>query len=69
MTVIALLLLSLTAFLAASRGSIPPRTLNNLSDLLVCLLLTVCFLAGVNKSELRLGILFPDCLRRWGWVC
>jgi hypothetical protein len=59
MTVFALLLLSLTAFLAASRGSIPPRTLNNLTDLLVCLLLTICFLTGVNKSELPLRAFVP----------
>jgi hypothetical protein len=50
LTVFALLVLSLTAFLMASRGSVPPRTLNNLSDLLVCLLLTICFLTGVSKS-------------------
>jgi hypothetical protein len=50
LTVIALLVLSLTAFLMASRGSVPPRTLNNLSDMLVCLILTICFLTGVNKS-------------------
>jgi hypothetical protein len=50
LTALALLVLSLTAFLMASRGSVPPRTLNNLSDMLVCLILTICFLTGVNKS-------------------
>ena len=50
LTVFALLVLSLTAFLTASRGSVPPRALNNLSDMLVCLILAICFLTGVNKS-------------------
>ena len=59
MTVFALLLLSLTAFLLASRGSIPPRTLNNLSDLLVCLIMTICFLTGVNKSGLSVEAFLP----------
>ncbi len=58
-TVFALLVLSLTAFLVASRGSIPPRTLNNLSDMLVCLLLTICFLSGVNKSGLPVRAFIP----------
>jgi hypothetical protein len=59
LTMVALLVLSLTAFLMASRGSIPPRTLNNLSDLLVCLILTICFLTGVNKSGLPVRAFIP----------
>ena len=59
LTVIVLLVLSLTAFLMASRGTIPPRTLNNLSDMLVCLILTICFLAGVNKSGQPLRAFIP----------
>ncbi len=60
LTIFALLVLSLTAFLMASRGSIPPRTLNNLSDVLVCLLLTICFLSGVNKSWLPVRAFIPE---------
>jgi hypothetical protein len=48
-----LILLSLTAFLIGSRGSIPPRTLNNLSDIATCCLLALCFLAGVNQGARR----------------
>jgi hypothetical protein len=59
LSIFALLVLSLTAFLMASRGSIPPRTLNNLSDMLVCLLLTICFLSGVNKSGLPVRAFIP----------
>jgi hypothetical protein len=59
LTVFGLLVLSLTAFLMASRGSIPPRTLNNLSDILVCLILTICFLTGVNKSGLPVAAFIP----------
>ena len=58
LTVFLLIVLSLTAFLMASRGSIPPRTLNNLSDTVVCLVLAICFLAGVNKSSLPLPAFF-----------
>jgi hypothetical protein len=58
LTVSLLLVLSLTAFLMASRGSIPPRTLNNLSDIVVCLTLAICFLSGVNKSGLPLPAFF-----------
>ena len=50
LTVLALPALSLTVFLMASRGSVPPRALNNLSDVLVCIILAICFLTGVNKS-------------------
>jgi hypothetical protein len=57
--VFGLLLLSLTAFLMASRGSIPPRTLNNLSDMVVCCVLAICFLSGVNKSGLPAPVVFP----------
>jgi hypothetical protein len=51
LTTFALVVLSLTAFLVASHGSIPPRTLNNLSDIVTCCLLVICFLAGVNKGN------------------
>ena len=54
LAVLMMVVLSLTAFLMASRGSIPPRTLNNLSDIVACLVLAVCFLTGVNKSGLPL---------------
>jgi len=43
-------LLSLTVFLLASRGSMPPRVLNNLSDVTACLLLALCFLAGIFQG-------------------
>jgi hypothetical protein len=45
--------LSLGVFLMASHGSIPPRTLNNLSDIAACCLLALCFLAGVHRGARR----------------
>ena len=53
LTILLLLGLSLTAFLIGSGGSIPPRTLNNLSDMATCCLLALCFLAGVNQGGRR----------------
>jgi hypothetical protein len=53
LTSLLLLVLSLTAFLMGSRGSMPPRTLNNLSDITTCCLLALCFLAGVNQGARR----------------
>ena len=53
LTLLLLIGLSLTAFLIGSRGSIPPRTLNNLSDITTCCLLGLCFLAGVNQGARR----------------
>jgi len=44
---------SLAVFLFASRGSIPPRTLNNLSDITTCCFLALCLLAGVNQGARR----------------
>ena len=48
LTLGSLVALSLGVFLTASHGSIPARTLNNLSDMATCCLLALCFLAGVN---------------------
>jgi hypothetical protein len=42
--------LSLTAFLLASRGSMPPRVLNDLSDISACGLLALSFFAGIHKG-------------------
>jgi hypothetical protein len=53
LTLLLLILLSLTVFLIGSRGSIPPRTLNNLSDITTCCLLALSFLAGVNQGARR----------------
>jgi hypothetical protein len=53
LTLLLLIGLSLTAFLIGSRGSIPPRTLNNLCDITTCCLLGLCFLAGVNQGARR----------------
>ena len=53
LTLLLLVVFSLTVFLIGSRGSIPPRTLNNLSDITTCCLLALCFLAGVNQGARR----------------
>ena len=53
LTLLLLLGLSLTVFLFGSRGSIPPRTLNNLSDITTCCLLALFFLTGVNQGARR----------------
>jgi hypothetical protein len=53
LTLLLLLGLSLTAFLIGSRGSIPARALNNLTDITTCCLLALCFLAGVNYGARR----------------
>jgi hypothetical protein len=58
LTVLVLLVLSLTAFLIASHGSIPPRVLNNLSDIMSCCMLAICFLAGINKRNVSVPALF-----------
>lgn len=42
---------TLTAVLLTTRGSLPPRALNNLTDLVACCLLGLAFLAGVNKNS------------------
>ena len=47
---ISVVLLSLAAFLLASRGSIPPRALNNLSDVSAFCLSALAFLAGIPKG-------------------
>lgn len=52
-TLLSVIVLSLSAFLLASRGSMPPRVLNNLSDITSCCLLILCFLAGVNQGARR----------------
>jgi hypothetical protein len=48
-----LLGLTLGVFLLASHGSIAPRTLNNLGDIITCCLLGLCFLSGVNQGARR----------------
>ncbi len=58
LTVFALVVLSLTAFLLASRGSIPSRVLNNLTDILSDCMLILCFLAGVSKSNFSIQAIF-----------
>lgn len=47
---LSIVLLSLAAFLLASRGSIPLRVLNNLSDVTACCLLSLSFLTGIHKG-------------------
>ena len=47
---VSVVILSLAAFLFASRGSIPPRALNNLCDVSACCLLALCFLAGIHAG-------------------
>ena len=44
------LILTLTAVLITTRGSLPLRALNNLTDLVTCCLLTLSFLAGIKKG-------------------
>ncbi len=44
------LMLTLTAVLAATGGSLPPRAVNNLADLMTCCLLALFFLAGIKKG-------------------
>ncbi len=44
------LILTLAATLITTRGSLPLRALNNLTDLAACCLLALCFLAGIKKG-------------------
>jgi len=46
-----ILVLTLTVILITTRGSLPLRALNNLTDLITCCLLTLFFLAGIKKKE------------------
>lgn len=55
----AVVLLSLAAFLLASRGSIPARALNNLSDLAAFCLLGVCFLGGIYRGARSTAPVLP----------
>ena len=57
---LSIVLLSLAAFLLASRGSIPPRALNNLSDVTAFCLLVLTFLAGVNRGSRSPAPVLPD---------
>jgi len=47
---ISIVCLALAAFLFASRGSIPPRALNNLGDMTACCLLALLFLAAIHTG-------------------
>ena len=58
-TLLLIVLLSLAAFLLASRGSIPPRVLNNLSDVTTCCILILSFLAGICKGQQFPSPVFP----------
>lgn len=44
------LIFTLTAILITTRGSLPLRALNNLTDLVTCCLLALFFLAGIKKG-------------------
>lgn len=50
---------TLSVFLLASRGSIPPRALNNLSDVTACCLLALSFIAGIRKGAQLSAPLLP----------
>jgi hypothetical protein len=50
------IILTLTPVLLTTRGSLPPRALNNLTDLVTCCLLGLIFLAGINKGAAGLSL-------------
>ncbi len=50
LSLLLILILTLTVILITTRGSLPLRALNNLTDLVTCCLLTLFFLAGIKKG-------------------
>jgi hypothetical protein len=59
LALLVVVLLSLGAYLTASHGSIPPRALNNLDDVVTTCLLILCSLAGVHRGDNKLPAVFP----------